>query len=280
MICRIQAGSPSLPEKCFKKLLTKGMCSYIVSKVNIEQEIAGSDSGLPPRRSRRAGNTGVVAVSSSVTSVPSVVQVRSSTASWQRQTRVQPRRGLSHQVKASRSDFFRPTKRSNRCNRLPMKSLPIKPPPNGLSVRNSAKIAKRTHSPCPRQTMQVLELELVAYNPPRLPVKLDQSNFRKPQAIRNVLLLGRCRGANQFLCNLCFSLSSTGLWRRGLGRGGCFFDGRFMGRRRFLGTPLPVPLPVPLPACAGRGDSNRHLFAKTLPKTDLQPRCSRALFLC
>jgi hypothetical protein len=34
-------------------------------------------------------------------------------------------------------------------------------------------------------------------------------------------------------------------------------------RRHFLGTPLPVPLP----ACAGRGDSNRHLFARTLPKT-------------
>jgi hypothetical protein len=28
-----------------------------------------------------------------------------------------------------------------------------------------------------------------------------------------------CPGANQFWCNLCFSLSSTDLWRRGLGRG-------------------------------------------------------------
>ena len=31
------------------------------------------------------------------------------------------------------------------------------------------------------------------------------------------------RGANQFLCNLCFSLSSTHLWRRGTGRGGAFW---------------------------------------------------------
>jgi hypothetical protein len=40
-----------------------------------------------------------------------------------------------------------------------------------------------------------------------------------------------------------------------------------MERRHFQGTPLPVPLP----ACAGRGDSIRHLSAKTLPKTDLRP---------
>jgi hypothetical protein len=39
-----------------------------------------------------------------------------------------------------------------------------------------------------------------------------------------------------------------------------------MERRHFQGTPLPVPLP----ACAGRGDSIRHLFANTLPKTDLR----------
>jgi len=47
--------------------------------------------------------------------------------------------------------------------------------------------------------MQVLEIEMVAYNPPRLPVKLGQSNFRKPQAIWNILFLGRCSRA-LFLC--------------------------------------------------------------------------------
>jgi hypothetical protein len=47
------------------------------------------------------------------------------------------------------------------------------------------------------------------------------------------------------------SLTSTYLWRRGLGRGGSFFNGRFMGRRLDQTRPSPCPSPR---VAAGRGD--------------------------
>src|SRR5580698_8819626 len=45
-------------------------------------------------------------------------------------------------------------------------------------------------------------------------------------------------------------LSSTRLWRRGLGRGGSFFDRRFMRRRSVRRVPLSLTLS---PLCGARG---------------------------
>jgi hypothetical protein len=50
-----------------------------------------------------------------------------------------------------------------------------------------------------------------------------------------------------------FSLSSTHLWRRGMGRGSSLFYGRFMGRMLVRRVPS---LPIPLPASRGEGTSS------------------------
>jgi hypothetical protein len=46
------------------------------------------------------------------------------------------------------------------------------------------------------------------------------------------------------LAILLISLASIHLWRRGLGRGGSFFDGRFMGRRLLHKAILSPSLPA------------------------------------
>ncbi len=66
--------------------------------------------------------------------------------------------------------------------------------------------------------------------------------------------------ASHFLCNLCFSLSSTDLWRRGLGRGGIYWE------------PLSLSLS---PLARGEG-IQIGTFAKTPPTIEMRPIFVRA----
>jgi hypothetical protein len=74
-----------------------------------------------------------------------------------------------------------------------------------------------------------------------------------------MMLADREQRASQFLGDFVFSLSSTHLWRRGLGRGGIGF-----AQRKF-------PSPCPSPRCAGRGDVIQYC-QKHMPKTNMRTR--------
>lgn len=150
MICRIQAGSPSLPEKCFKKLLTKYRFSYRIALMNIWHQMVGF-KGTGRRYSRGLARQNRPPLQGRATLLP-------------------PR---SKQKNCQTNPFSLPPKRS---------SFPVlwEPASGGFPLRDTENrsyhhtAVKLNHHE--ENTLQVPEHEWVAYNPPRLPVNPGQSS--------------------------------------------------------------------------------------------------------